>query len=481
MGRKIFSEESRTTLFVEDVWKDYHECLNDQMDELESKWDNVDDAVWSKVIVMERCRRVAKIVLRKPNVLITGGNDGYDSNGGVFGLQGFDNNHRDHCTKNLMKSLAKGFKIGLDDGANIFVTKLNEENVYCNMIDGEIEIIDEEKPFKLFDMKKFQTMTRAEIKTEAPNWIKLRECIATTLYFDFIENVGESLHQPLWIIVINVVALDFLRSKRTAFIKAYSSALSSCSSASNSATLDPKPNQLSQRTEEIEKILNLEHPMDLRVCVGSLLEEIETNLDEIDDEVWARVIVMEKNVEVAKVLLRKPIVIVTNGDEGFTGDCVVGLGGFENPRRDQESLDSLKSVGKGCRFGMDTAGNILVDKLTSRSIYARQYNHNSIEAIDVKKPYKLFDMKRFHKLTKKEMKKDFPNWIKIREECVTTMSFIESRKEPLEQPLWMIVINIVALDCLRTMQESFISMKSNTSITTISSKSSLHDDNERNV
>ena len=184
---------------------------------------------------------------------------------------------------------------------------------------------------------------------------------------------------------------------------------------------------------------------DLRVCVGSVLEDIETNLDEIDDDVWARVIIMEKNVEVAKMLLRKPIVVVTNGDEGFDGNCLVGLGGFENPSRDKESLDSLKSVGKGCRFGMDTAGNILVDKLTSRSIFARQYNQDTIESLDSKKPYKLFDMKRFQKLTKKELKKDFPNWLKIQEYCVTTMSFIESRKEPLEQPLWMIVVNIVAL------------------------------------
>ena len=499
ISRKIISQASTTTLSVEDVWKDYQECINDQIDELESKWDNIDDAVWSKIIVMERSRRIAKIVLRKPNILITSGCDGYDSTGGVIGLKGFENLQRDNGTKVAMESLGQGIKIGLDEGANILVTKMNEENLYCKVLEGDIEILEENKPFKLFDMKKFQMLTKKELKTEAPNWIRLRENIATTLNFDFLEDAGESLDQPLWIIVINVVALDFLRSKQTAFIKAFSCPVNN-SSLHSTIKFNPKHELGSHQTHESEK--NDHEHTDLRVCVGSVLEDIETNLDEIDDDVWARVIIMEKNVEVAKMLLRKPIVVVTNGDEGFDGNCLVGLGGFENPSRDKDSLDSLKSVGKGCRLGMDTAGNILVDKLSSRSIFARQYNQDTIESLDIKKPYKLFDMKRFQKLTKKELKKDFPNWLKIQEYCVTTMSFIESRKEPLEQPLWMIVVNIVALgkitiilmfrsmisqcsllvlDCLRTMQDSFTSMKSNTSITTISSKSSLHDDKERNM
>ena len=53
ISRKIFSEESKTAI-LDDVWKYYHECINDQLDEIESKWDTVDDAVWSTMVQSHR-------------------------------------------------------------------------------------------------------------------------------------------------------------------------------------------------------------------------------------------------------------------------------------------------------------------------------------------------------------------------------------------------------------------------------------------
>jgi len=42
------------------------------------KWGQIDDEIWSKVIVFERNRRVAKAYLRSPVLTINGTNIGFD-------------------------------------------------------------------------------------------------------------------------------------------------------------------------------------------------------------------------------------------------------------------------------------------------------------------------------------------------------------------------------------------------------------------
>ena len=42
------------------------------------KWDNMDDEIWAKVIVMEKNRRIAKAYARTPVMTIDGSDDGFD-------------------------------------------------------------------------------------------------------------------------------------------------------------------------------------------------------------------------------------------------------------------------------------------------------------------------------------------------------------------------------------------------------------------
>lgn len=42
------------------------------------KWEQIDDEIWSKVIVLERNRRVAKAYARAPVLTINGSDDGFD-------------------------------------------------------------------------------------------------------------------------------------------------------------------------------------------------------------------------------------------------------------------------------------------------------------------------------------------------------------------------------------------------------------------
>lgn len=66
------------------------------------------------------------------------------------------------------------------------------------------------------------------------------------------------------------------------------------------------------------------------------VSEIHGKWDAIEDDIWGKVIVMERNRRVAKAYVRSPVVSVGGGNEGFDG-LRVGLKGFDNPFRDEET------------------------------------------------------------------------------------------------------------------------------------------------
>ena len=88
MSRQQISEELQRTEDFEDVWEDFMECIEDHLEEVEMKWDHYDDEVWAKAIIFERNRRVAKVLFRKPVVVIDNNHEGYNDDG-IIGLRGF--------------------------------------------------------------------------------------------------------------------------------------------------------------------------------------------------------------------------------------------------------------------------------------------------------------------------------------------------------------------------------------------------------
>ena len=56
-----------------------YSCLLQQhVREVLTKWDQIDDEIWSKVIVFEKNRRVAKAYLRSPVLTVNGTDIGFD-------------------------------------------------------------------------------------------------------------------------------------------------------------------------------------------------------------------------------------------------------------------------------------------------------------------------------------------------------------------------------------------------------------------
>lgn len=205
----------------EDVWYNLDKLYKDHIQEVLDKWNQIDDEIWAKVIVFERNRRVAKAYARAPVLTINGSNDGFD--GFRIGLCGFENPMRDPKTEEAKKLINQGVKIKMDEQGNILIKRLCKNNVYIkptsqedNAIGAEIApnsqgALEHEKPGKVFDMSKFQTNLSRETRRAYPDRRRLEmQCLSAIV---FVRTELDLLQCPVWVLIVNVVGLDMLKSK----------------------------------------------------------------------------------------------------------------------------------------------------------------------------------------------------------------------------------------------------------------------------
>jgi len=178
------------------------------------------------------------------------------------------------------------------------------------------------------------------------------------------------------------------------------------------------------------------------------IEGILRKWDSIEDDIWAKVIVMEKNHMVAKAFVRAPVLTVNGGKVAFDGE-VIGLCGFHNKLRDAATEKVLHMVKEGCRIKMDDGGNIIIKRICRDKIVCRGLSDGCTFEVPIGKPQNLFDMSKFQSIMDKEGRNDKPDWGKVRKQAISSVSFVDGESPVLEQPVWLLVINIVALDLLR--------------------------------
>jgi len=188
------------------------------------------------------------------------------------------------------------------------------------------------------------------------------------------------------------------------------------------------------------------------------LQEVLDKWDSIDDEIWAKIVVLERNRRVAKAYARAPVLTVNGTDQGFDG-FRIGLSGFENPMRDIGTEESIKQINQGFKLKMDDLGNIMIKRLTKSPVYAvNTSEENSLDheilklqngLLEFEKPFKLFDMKKFQQNVNREMKRQYPERRKLERQCISMISF-GSSTDILDCPIWILCINVVAMEMLRT-------------------------------
>ncbi|CAG9533798.1 unnamed protein product [Cercopithifilaria johnstoni] len=194
---------------------------------------HLDDDLWGKIILMEKCRRLVKIYLRKATLIIDGSNDEYD--GITLGFNHFENFDHDKDSNDIRDKIGDGVIIKIDENGNIkamarglapvIVQGWNDPTSKCipkqliaqkgrlkTIKDRLKGITDQQRVEKIFDMRLFNWSIEQELKQSKPNTLKLllKSCIRISL----VKDVGMSaLKTPCWFMIVNLVALDVLRSK----------------------------------------------------------------------------------------------------------------------------------------------------------------------------------------------------------------------------------------------------------------------------
>lgn len=191
------------------------------------------------------------------------------------------------------------------------------------------------------------------------------------------------------------------------------------------------------------------------------IQEVLNKWTQIDDEIWAKVIVLERNRRVAKAYARAPVLTVNDSDDGFDG-FRIGLLGFENPMRDPKTEEFKRHIGHGVKIKMDDGGNILIKRVSKCNVYIKNTatdNENAIGnevlklpncALEPEKPVKLFDMKKFQSNVNRELRRAYPDRRRLECQCLSAIAFVKVEPELLECPIWVLIINIVALDMLKS-------------------------------
>merc|ERR1719285_144238 len=187
------------------------------------------------------------------------------------------------------------------------------------------------------------------------------------------------------------------------------------------------------------------------------IAEVFEKWSNIEDEIWAKVIILERNRRVAKAYARAPILTVNGSEDGFDG-FKIGVNGFENPLRDYKVKEFKAQIGAGCKLKMGDNGDILVKRIGKGNIYIKNILEETAVSneilklphglLELDRALKLFDMKKFKQNMNREMKRQYPDRSKIETQCVSTLAFVKNEVEVLDSPIWIMIINIVALEML---------------------------------
>lgn len=115
------------------------------------------------------------------------------------------------------------------------------------------------------------------------------------------------------------------------------------------------------------------------------------------------------------------------------------------------SSDASTSSSSGVAMSAGSSNNHQRTKLESsdQSSSDGQFLSTSV-TLEYNKPFKIFDMSKFKKILERESLRPCPNRRRLQSQCISVISFVVSDKKMLNLPSWIMIINIVAIDLLKS-------------------------------
>lgn len=124
----------------------------------------------------------------------------------------------------------------------------------------------------------------------------------------------------------------------------------------------------------------------------------------------------------------------------------------------------FRSFAQGVKIKMDDAGNILVRRYSRNNVYIKSTANSSKEetaigneilklpnqTLEIEKISKLFDIKKFQSNINRELKQAYPDRRRLELQCLSAIAFVKAEPDVLDCPIWVLVINMVAMDMLKS-------------------------------
>ncbi|CAD5234612.1 unnamed protein product [Bursaphelenchus xylophilus] len=189
----------------------------------------------------------------------------------------------------------------------------------------------------------------------------------------------------------------------------------------------------------------------------------------LDDDIWGKIILMEKGRRIAKAYLRQPTLIVDGGDEEFDGKTL-GFNYFHSSHSDHQIEEFREKIGDGVVIKMDNGnlkamaggstpvivqglrdvmgkGNCVSESLmrSNGKLPCRSGDYNSKENNIVK----IFDAKKFERFVKTiKLESEMDKQTLLGRSCVR-IALVKDGHEMTKTPIWFMIINIIAVDMIK--------------------------------
>lgn len=113
---------------------------------------------------------------------------------------------------------------------------------------------------------------------------------------------------------------------------------------------------------------------------------------------------------------------------------------------------------------MDDAGNVLIRRYSRSNVYIKNTtsspkDETSVssdilklpnQALETDKIGKLFDAKKFQSNIHRELKQAYPDRRRLEMQCLSAISFVRTEDDVLDCPIWVLIVNVVAMDMLKS-------------------------------